>query len=403
MRTACFLALVAGIGGCGARTGFDEGPPRPGSQDASGPGASCLSGGATHAPCASWKAAGPYRILAPGGQLGSVIPVGCDVLIGWVAGSPSGMNNIQLDWYTLLATFDGAAAGPTRRHPSLSDVTAASATFELAAGAGGAAAMAVDQNGCRFLPLDETGADRGPPVTLGEFDCVSLAGTAASFSLLYTRDANTPTTLLTVDGSGAILSSRTLADAPMRVLWSRLVRSDGSFLLNTFAEDSTTAVYTDWLQGFDSQGNALASSFTSAADIAPVLLAETQRGALAAWSFGYVAFEPVDGTGAPLGPPQSTPLSQSIYGEALASMANGDVLATVLVLDSPSNAWTILVQERGPDGTERGGFSAFSGPPDGFQPDTVQVLAAPDGGHALLVYTDEANPGIHTLPIACAD
>jgi hypothetical protein len=397
------LALVVGIGGCGARTGFDELPlsARP---DASGPDASaCASGGASHAPCASWKAAGPDRILAAGGRLGSVIPVGCGVLVSWVAESNPGTRNSQLDWYTLLATFDGAAAGPTRRHPSLSDMSLQSATFELAAGAGGAAALAVDGSGCRFLPLDETGADRGPPVTFGQFDCVSLAGTAASYSLLYTRDTTTPTTLLTVDGNGAPLTSRTLADAPMRVLWGRLVRSDGSFLLNTFAENSTTGVYTDWLQGFDSQGNALSSSVATAADIAPVLLAETQRGALAAWSYGDVAFEPVDGTGAPLGPPQSMPLSQSIYGESLASRANGDVLSTLLVLDSPSNVWTILVQERAPDGTGRGGFSAFSGPPDGFQPDTVQVLDAPDGEHALLVYTDEANPGIHTLPIACAD
>jgi hypothetical protein len=320
-----------------------------------------------------------------------------------VAGSPSGISNIQLDWYTLLATFDGAAAGPTRRHPSLSEVSSASVTFELAAGAGGAAALAVDQNGCRFLPLDETGADRGPPATLGEFDCVSLAGTATSFSLLYAQAATTPTTLLTVDGNGAPLSSRALGDAPMRVLWGRLVRTDGTFLLNTFAEDSATTIYTDWLQGFDSQGNALSSSVATAANIAPVLLAETQLGALAAWSFADVAFEPVDGTGAPLGPPQSTHVSQSMYGEALASMANGDVLATLLVLDSPSNVWTILVQERAPDGTARGGFSSFSGPPDSFQPDTVKVLVAPDGEHALLVYTDEATPGIHTLPIACAD
>jgi hypothetical protein len=331
-----------------------------------------------------------------------VVQVGCEVLIGWVSENAGAMNN-QLDWYTLLATFDGAAAGPARQHPALSDMTIASANIELAAGAGGAAALAVDQNGCRFLPLDETGADRGPPVMLGQFGCVSLAGTAASFSLLYAQGATTPTTLLTVDGSGATLSSRPLADPPMRALWGRLVRSDGTFLLNTFAEDATSVTYTDWLEGFDSQGNALSSSIATVANIAPVLLAETQRGALASWSFADLEFQPVDGTGTALGPTQSTHVSQSIYGETLAPMANGDVLATVLVLDSPSNVWTILVQERAPDGTSRGGFSAFSGPPDGFQPDTVQVIVAPDGEHALLVYNDETTPGIHTLPIACAD
>src|SRR5579859_3674593 len=116
MRMACFLALLTGIGGCGARTGFYEEPPLPPAQDASVPGASCASDGASPAPCASWKAAGPDRIVAAPGQLGPVVQVGCDVLIGWVSENAAAMNN-QLDWYTLLATFDGAAAGPARQHP----------------------------------------------------------------------------------------------------------------------------------------------------------------------------------------------------------------------------------------------------------------------------------------------
>jgi hypothetical protein len=339
-----------------------------------------------------------------GDTLGSVVALGCGVLIAWTRSTYFSENNQTLTWYTLVASYDGTAPGSAIHHNALDVQSKVSGGIEVAAGAGGAGALVVDEFGGRFLPLDANGADRGPVQTLADGFGYSLAGGPTSFSYLVATggQGDTPTRLVTIDPTGAPLSSRDLGDPGGRALWSRVVRSDGSFLLDTFFEDSVTTVYTDWLQGYDAQGNALAPPVATGANTAPVLLAATEKGALSSWWFSAPTFVPVDSTGAATGPAQTAQFTQAPYGQDVASMPNGDVLVALLGEDQSTtpSPWTIAVQERAPDGSARGDLSPFTGPPDQFQPGDVAIVAAPDSGHALIVYV---NQGIHTQPIECAD
>jgi hypothetical protein len=336
--------------------------------------------------------------------LPAAVRIGCGALFAWTRETWLAADRVDLARYTLAVTFDGMAGDPVP-HPSFALAAAEHlGSVQLAAGASDVGALGPDlSTACRFLPMDATGQDRGPVQMVPDpngWGCRGLASGPQGFSYLFLQGQNaTPTTLVTLDATGAVLASRSLGDPPERAVLGRLARTDGTFLL-----DTTPGVVSPmtWLQQFDAQGNALSSPATLAAS-GPVFLAETQQGALASWErAGEVDFQPVDRTGAPTGPVQVQTLEVP-FGEVLAPLLNGDVLVALVaenIQSVMSQSLTFFVQERAPDGTARGPLSPFPDPADPSTPDNILFVPSPDGARGLLAYVDH---GIHTLPIVCAD
>ena len=410
------LLLVLGTAACGARSELDSSPPDAAvvSNPTDGGAAPCaLPDAAVPPACSTWQVAGPDRLVSDAtssatasGMLGSVIPVGCRVMLAWSTYTYVDPQTSQLTWTTRAVAFDGTATGPERVHTSLGVESQASGSIQIAASSTGIGALVVDEYDCRFLGLDLTGADVGSPVTQSATSCFGLASVGSGgFSYLVADgpQGSTPTSLVTIDGSGTAIATRPLGDPPANALWGRLVFGDGSFLLNAFREDPMTGVYTGVLQHFDAQGDALSTAVAQPINAAPVMLAATPSGALASWwtSDSAAAFVPLAPSGAPAGAVTEVPFYDAPYGEALASTASGDVLVTLLedAVDM-GDAWTIYVQERASDGTPRGPLVALPSPIGGFDPSDVTPIVAADGVHALVVYV---NGGIHTVPLVCAD
>jgi hypothetical protein len=420
MRAAPFLLLFLSAA-CGARSELDFNPPDAaahpdaGAGDAATP--SCAPADAAAPPtCSTWQVAGPDLLIseATNGStssqtLGSVIPVGCGVLLSWATSMYVDPQTTTLSFTTRGVAFDGTTTGPETTHSSLTVMSQSSGSIDLAAGSAGVGALVMDEFNCRFLPLDFTGAETGAPITQALSQCESLASLGdAGFSYLVAdgMEGSTPTTLVTIDGHGGPIATRPLGDAPDNALWGRLVFGDGSFLLNAFRETPPTDVYTGVLQHFDASGNALSMPVAQPPNAAPVMLAATPSGALASWwpTGASAAFVPLDPTGAESGSVSMVPFADAPYGEGLASTPSGDVLVTLLEDAVEMNdTWTIYVQERAPDGTPRSALVALPSPSDatgGFDPGDVTPIVAADGVHALLVYV---NDGVFTRPLQCAE
>jgi hypothetical protein len=417
MRVLLFLSFLSAA--CGARSELDTNPPDAdaGTNPGDAATASCVPpDAAAPATCSTWQVAGPDLLISEAANgstasqsLGSIIPVGCGVLLSWTTSMYVDPQTSTLTFTTRGVAFDGTTTGPETTHSSLTVMSQSSGSIELASGATGVGALVMDEFNCRFLGLDVTGADTGGPVTQASPGCGGLASLgAAGFSYLVADGAegSTPTTLVTIDGHGGPISSRPLGDAPDNALWGRLVFGDGSFLLNAFREAPPNDVYTGVLQHFDAAGNSLSPPAEQPPNAAPVMLAVTPSGALASWwpSDSDAAFVPLDPSGAEAGSVTTVPIVDAPYGEALASTPSGDVMVTLLEDAVEMNdTWTIYVQERAPDGTPRGALVALPSPSDatgGFDPGDVTPIVAADGVHALLVYV---NGGVFTRPLRCAD
>ncbi len=409
------LLFFLDLASCGARSELDTGlrdaaimQPGP---DAGGP-SSCLP--ASPAPtCTTWQVAGPDRLISESTisstasqTLGSAIPLGCGIMLAWTSYTYIDPSTSELSWTTRSVAFDGTTTGPENVHSSLTVMSQASGSIEIAASPTGIGAIATDEYNCRFLALDFAGNDVGAPVTQPGSGCGGLTSPGAGTFTYLVADGpqgSTPTLLVTIDGSGEPVSSRPLGDAPANALWGRLVFADGSFLLNAFREDPMTDVYTGVLQHFDATGTALSPPASQPMNSAPVMLAVTPSGALASWwTFDSSAdFLPLDPSGAGAGSVSSVAFVNAPYGESLASAPSGDVLVALLEnAVEMDDAWTIYVQERASDGTPRGPLVALPSPTGGFDPEDVTPIVAPDGVHALVLYV---NGGVHTLPLVCAD
>jgi hypothetical protein len=414
MRTASLvLAALVGSVACGSRTGLDAPTPEAAGASNTGEDASCsLPNGPAPPTCTSWQAAGPDRLISESSDestaspvIGSVIAVGCGVLVAWATSAYVNPGTSNLTWTTETVAFDGSATGAETAHPSLAVTSNYSGSIQVASSAGGLGLLAADQYNCRLLPLDFTGADNGSPTVLSGSSCIALESPGpGAFSYLVAAggQGSTPTTLVTVDSSGGPISTLSLGDAPNNALWGRLRFADGSFMLNSFREDPSTSVYSGVLQHFDASGNALSPPFAQPIGAPPVLLAATPSGALASWyAVGAAAFAPVDFTGKVVGPVQTEPFVDAPYGVSLSPTPSGDVFVSILEDDvTDGDIWTIYVQERAPDGTPRAPLAALPRPGAEFDPGEVTPIVAADGIHALIVYE---NGGIHTLPLVCVD
>ena len=327
-----FPLLFLEVASCGARSELDtlsrDAATAQPSPDAAGP-TSCIPDAGPAPTCTTWQVAGPDRLISEATNtstasemLGSVIPVGCGVMLAWSTYTYIDPQTSELSWTTRTVAFDGTTTGPENVHSSLTVMSEASGSIEIAASTTGIGAVVVDEYNCRFLGLDFTGADVGGPVTQPGSGCSGLTSPGAGMFSYLVPDGpqgSTPTTLVTIDASGGPVSTRPLGDGLANALWGRLVFADGSFLLNAFREDPMTDVYTGVLQHFDATGTPLSPPAAQPPNSAPVMMAVTPPGALASWwtSTSSADFVPLDPSGQQAGSITSVPFVDAPYGEAL--------------------------------------------------------------------------------------
>lgn len=370
--------------------------------------ASCAASGPA-APCVRWEAAGPSALIAgptpidEARQLTSIVPSGCGLVVAWyrLSGSPFpdtlSFETREIDW-------SGAPSGDVHAHPALTVTSTGSGNMELAERGGALAAIvSTSPGGCRFVPLDASGADRGAPVTVSVPFCTALQLTDEGYSLLASAaDGRTPGVLVRMDPAGAAIAMTTLDVPPGRVQWSRARRDDGSFILYTFSEDPITIVYSGWLQQFDARGVALAPEVELGVNAVPVQLAPTPGGAVAAWETATSGGLPlqtraIHADARPAGPIRDLPARGAQYGLVLTSTPDGGALAMWLEdhFDEPPD-WRLLVQALGPDAAPRGEPSRVL---EGVNASGMRVLVEGSGERALVVYDDG---GPRALPLRCA-
>jgi hypothetical protein len=398
MRCAGVVFLLS-VSACGARTPLEVTEPVAdgGGLDVA---AACMaSPPPPPGPCSSWQVAGAAQIVSAPSSAGSaiglsdVVATGCGALVAWY--TLSGPNAETLSWSTRSVGFDGAPRAPIEAHPSLTLQTTSSGSMSLATNGASVAGLEVDSSGCRFFALDANGADVGAIAPQASSACGALAAESDGFSYLSaSAQGETPVALARVDAQGAPRDTTPLMVPSARALWDRYVFDDGTFLLDTFSEDATTGVYTDWLQHFDSRGNPLARESVVGANTAPVWVTATATGALAGWEWTSVNLVPVTRDGAPSGPLQGPGRMGPLYGMTLASAPNGDAMLLSLVLDGTSD-FDLYAQAVAADGTARGPATLIR---TSQEQGRIYAIVAPAGDRALLVLEDG---GVRTLPLMC--
>ena len=303
------LPAILGPVACGARSALDVNPAdagvAPGPGDASPP--SCAPPDAAAPTCSTWQVAGPDRLVSEStnsatasGTLGSVIPVGCGVMLSWTTYAYVNPQTSQLTWTTRTVAFDGTTTGPENLHTALSVMSEASGAITLAASAIGVGAMVADEDGCRFLPLLLYRRRHRPARHAGglELSASPRAARAPSrISLPTGREGDAHVARRDRRQRQIRFDDTARGPTGVHALWGRLVYGDGSFLLNAFREDPTTAIYSGVLQHFDPQGNALSAAVAQPANAAPLMLAVAPGGALGSWwteisAAAFVALNP---------------------------------------------------------------------------------------------------------------
>ncbi len=418
------LLFAAFLPSCGARTSLDasraaSSSPSPdgGVPPDGGTGTCGAPAPAPPGPCSTWQAAGPAQSLSgkPSScaalQLTDALGTSCGVMVAWYADEMSGSGGCPcpdcppattLTYATRVVGWDAQPVFSAQAHPALSVQSMASGTMELAENAGTFAAIVDDTSGCRFVPLDDHGADRGRPIALGTLDCRAFAAANDGFSFLNVSMSDlTPANLQLLGPDGSFRPLVPLSMTPGRAVWGRLVFDDGSFLTNTFLEDPTTAIYTSWVQHFDVAGNPLAPESVLGTNAAPLWLAASQNGAIAAWATNQpggqpLEAQPIDRNGNPNGLIQGVATSGAPnYGLGIGPAPDGDVVMWWLEL-APRDDFRFWVQALDPFAMPRGPATLIA--------ETVQsefrVLVEPTGARALVLYQDEG--GIEALPLGCA-
>lgn len=412
MRTRWMVPAIGMLVACGARTplglyessasiaaddaGVDASPP---GGDASA--ASCPRTHPRPNSCSGWRAAGAEQIVAtvPMGdaiELGSAAPNGCGVVVAWSERTTTAPSKVT--YATRAIGFDGAPLGGVNALSALALQTNASGSIGVVANGTRSpygAALVSDEAGCRFLPLDTNGASAGSAVPFGKDGCFGLAVDGPGYSFLVpSPQFETPVTLERVDALGAARGTAKLGVPAGRAAWDRFTFDDGSFVLSTFREDPTTAVYTDWLQHFGADGAARASEVAIAANTAPVLVSASATGMIAGWTWSSIELAPYDRDGHPTAPLQSLPFGGAPYEMTIAPVPNGDVLLVTMELAQPSG-FDLLARAIAPNGVPRGS-SAVVAHPKG----TGRVVAVvdPNAERAVLVWADS---GLRALSLEC--
>lgn len=391
MRTPHLLACL--LLACGSRTGLGVSVS---SSDA-GPSGSCVTPPAPSTPCKSWSL-GARTVIAPppdasvSRTLGGLVKTDCGVLVAWAENDATGATT----WTTRAVAYDSAPLAPPLAHPSLSSpgpATTGAVSFARA-GATVGALFGV----CQFRTMDFAGHElSSPSITQDGTACIGLAARAdGAWTFLRTSaDGTTPLALDALD-QGKITETP-LTTPPQRALWDRLVFDDGTFLVDTFAEDVATAKYQDWLAPFDAKGKPAGSEVVVPDyDSAPVLLVPAGTGALAVWTWDSLYATPIDRHGAFVGAKQAVAAKKSVYEIALAPAPDGDVLLAWSELGDAS-ALTTYVAAMSPEGTLRGPSTFVD---KGAAASRMFAAVDPSGARAVLVTS--MTEGLVAQALACA-
>ncbi len=241
-RARLGAVLLAGAG-CGARTELAVATSSP---------SPCADVGCTvptaHGPfptCSAWTIAGPLATVSEPEDVTaesyftSMVPSAGGALLTWFT-----LNDMPtVPWRTRGVSFDGTPRSDIRTHLSFPTMGGAyTGVMSLAASGCTFGGLVDDEmSGCRFLPLDQDGAEiRGVatvvPVGSGCSD-LGVAGSGFSF-LTETSNGGPPFQLVTVNADGSP-SATTMLPAAMANYDGRHVLHDESFL--SAASRRTTA------------------------------------------------------------------------------------------------------------------------------------------------------------------
>jgi hypothetical protein len=380
----------------------------------------------------NWTAAGPATIVSEPEDLNdlvftSVIPSAGGALLAWSSWSaeteapPSALNTRALN-------FDATPRSAITVHEF--------GAMSLAAN--GHTFVGLVNPGCRLLPLEQDGAETGPPVSLASLPgyCGGLAAAGHGFSFLTAdnaaNNAPVPFVLESIGLDGEPQESRVLGTPPLpgqRNLSGRIALRDQSFILATRSLTSGK-LGPEQLQHFATDGTPLASALTRP-EAQPVEdWVETKTGGLATWfglnpavPSGFSIFvQPLDDDGSPTAPPApvpgpfdtavlsdpstcdggSCPLMNTLW--AAAPAPNGDVvLGMSASINGRPDGYHLHVMALGPDGSPRGPATDL---PGAFSmQEKIGILVSDDGRRALLIINgspDGLTGRVIAMPLVCA-
>ena len=342
-------------------------------------------------PCSAWQAGSPQTLEPSGaGSVAGAIAGECGVLVTWYTATFT-----SIAWTTRLVDFNGAPLAAPKAHPSLAAQTSASAVISLAYDGSRIGALEDDETGCHFLTMGSDGSEVGAPLALGTSPCLALASQGGRWTFLRDTNAETPVSLVTLQGSST--SESMLSTPGPQVIWDRLVFPDGSFLLDTFFEDAS-GQYTNWLGPFDASGAALGPQIPVAGyDSAPVQLVRAGNAAMAAWWWSSIRTLPVDELGHATGPAQTVSTDSPVYEMSLFAAPDGDVLVTWILLE-PNGDMSLHARALATDGTPRGPATLLA---PQVSSAVVRGAIESTGARALLAVTAR-DGSIEALPLTCA-
>ncbi len=322
----------------------------------------------------------------------------CGVIAAWYTVARGG----TVSYSTRSIAFDGTLQSDVFAHPALSVEEIGSENMTLAVNSDGSiGALLVDTAGCRFVPLDANGAERGDVVGYAYYGCRKFAASADGFSL-FVQSAQTGAMadLVGLDARGMRRTSATLYGRAGHQVWDRLVFDDGSFLLHSLLLDPITYRRSHWVQHFDTAGAALSSDFElKGVDASVLFLAPSATGALAAWSSLANSLVPLDRDGRTTGPIQMVPTKERVYEMSLVAVPNGDVLLVWQESDITRHS-DFFVQAFAPNGQPRGAATLLKQqmPNLGY----FGAVVESSGDRALVVFTATGEGGgARATPLRC--
>jgi hypothetical protein len=358
--------------------------------------------------CTAWMPVGDSIAISPapppsgGIQLQSTVATECGVLVSWttLSGMPIPMN---LAFETRAIDWSGSPTAPVIEHPSLSVVTNASGSIELAVNRSQVGALVVTEpTGCRFLLLDAAGNETGAPLALHATSCIALAAQNTEFTFLApSTNATTSTWLDWIDPSVGAGAQAILPIPAPRAVWSRTVFADQSFLVYSFREDPMTGMYSGWAQHFDAAGGLPAPEVVIDANAAPVLFAETRNGAVTAWETATPGGLParsraIDHDGQPRGEVIDLPATGALYGVEIASTPDGGAVISWLEMHyNEMPEWRFQIQQVDADAHPRAAPTLAM---TGIDIGAPRILVDPSGERAVLIFEDV---GVRALPLRC--
>lgn len=361
--------------------------------------------------CRTWEAAGEATVIsAPPGvaslvQLADVLAMDCEVLVSWNVGT-SVPGALEVETFTRVLSFDGTTRAASEAHPTLTHGAPSWSGLQLAERGGWVSGLAEIDGRCVVLPMDRSGAERGPSVEVARAgsSCRGLEAQDGAFSFVRSAiDGGPGVELVTLDREGRELARRELVVSG-RTWWARTAFDDGSFLSYSFSQDSVTGEYFGYLQRFDGRGAPLGEEVLLADNGVPVHVAQTDGGALAAWTTAAsgglpVRLRPIDREGRARAETRDLPAEGALYGLAARSTPDGGAVLAWEEWHHEADRWLLRMQSVDAEGR------ALAAPTivrDAGHADAWDVVIDPSGARALLVLSRDSRV-LEAQPLRCAE